>query len=138
MISLKNSDSLKQAIDTFWLKNIGSKSKAKQVISLYYQRVEEANKQFSNFKEGWKTDPGMMYILFGRPLYYDRYIDSMTWYYSYDRSDPRETFQFDKPTIKHPSFPFDHYILTRNFFYDNIEYQQRERWLSGLILSGSI
>lgn len=138
LMDISNPDSLKRAIDAFWLKNIGNKSKAKQVISLYYQRVEEANKQFSNFKEGWKTDPGMMYILFGKPFYSDQYIDRMIWFYSYNRGDPRETFHFTKPKIKHPAYPFDHFILVRNFYYNNLEYQQRQLWLSGLILNGNI
>jgi hypothetical protein len=100
--------------------------------------VEEANKQFSNFKEGWKTDPGMIYILFGPPLYYDQYIDRMAWFYSYDRGDLRESFYFDKPKIRHPSYPFDNFILMRDFYYDSVEYQQQQIWLSGLILNGTL
>jgi|AntDeeMinimDraft_5_1070356.scaffolds.fasta_scaffold47367_1 hypothetical protein len=47
---------------------------------------------FFNFKEGWKTDPGMMYILFGPPWYVDRRLDQMQWSYSYNRSDPGTEF----------------------------------------------
>ncbi len=33
----------------------------------YYNRVAYANKQFSHFFEGWRSDRGMVYILFGPP-----------------------------------------------------------------------
>lgn len=138
LIRIKSPDSLKLAVDRFWLRNIGDREKARQVIARYYGLVEEANKQYSNFKEGWKTDPGMIYILFGRPLYLDRYINRMTWFYSYNREDPRTTFHFIKPELKTPSYPFDHYLLNRKFFYENLEYQQRQRWLNGLILNTNI
>jgi hypothetical protein len=29
--------------------------------------VRQANRLFTNYKEGWKTDTGMYYILYGRP-----------------------------------------------------------------------
>ncbi|MDZ7807923.1 MAG: GWxTD domain-containing protein [Gracilimonas sp.] len=67
LMSIENEDSLKMAMDRFWLSNIKNSNLAEDVISLYYTRVEEANKQFSNYKEGWKTDLGMVYILFGPP-----------------------------------------------------------------------
>ena len=33
----------------------------------YYRRVAYANKQFSHYIEGWRTDMGMVYIMFGPP-----------------------------------------------------------------------
>lgn len=60
LISIDDPDTLKEAIDRFWLENIGSVNRARRVISLYYERVEEANKKFTGFKEGWKTDRGMV------------------------------------------------------------------------------
>jgi GWxTD domain-containing protein len=134
LTSISNSDSLKKAIDRFWLKQLGSAYKARNVIQLYYQRAEEANKQFSNFKEGWKTDTGMMYILFGPPWYVDRRLDQMQWSYSYNRTDPERNFLFLQPKLKSEFYPFEHYILQRNQQYYSVEYQQRSLWLSGLIL----
>ena len=89
---------------------------------------------FFNFKEGWKTDPGMMYILFGPPWYVDRRLDQMQWSYSYNRSDPERNFLFLQPKLESEFYPFEHYILQRNQQYYNVEYQQRSLWLSGLIL----
>jgi GWxTD domain-containing protein len=138
LMAIDNQDSLKQAIDRFWLREIGNKNEAINVLKLYYQRAEEANKQFSNFKEGWKTDPGMIYILFGPPWYIDRRLDQMKWSYSYNRNDPERNFFFMQPKLQNKFYPFDHYVLQRDQSYFQIQYQQRQLWLSGLILQRSI
>lgn len=138
LISITDPDSLKQAIDRFWLKHIGNKSETKSVIKKYYNRVVEANKQFSNFKEGWKTDPGMMYILFGPPWYVDQSLDKMKWSYSYNRSDPERNFYYKQPKLNNKFYPFDHYLLRRSQNYFNVQYQQIQLWLSGLILQRNI
>lgn len=91
MMEIEDPDSLKEAVDRFWLSNVGSMNQARHVISMYYERVEEANKQFTNFKEGWKTDMGMMYILFGPPWYVERRLNQMQWSYSYDGVIPATT-----------------------------------------------
>ncbi|MFA5669381.1 MAG: GWxTD domain-containing protein [Balneolaceae bacterium] len=135
LLKIQSPDSLKRAIDKFWLSNIKNSKTASDVIALYYERVEEANKQFSSFKEGWKTDLGMMYILFGPPWYVDTTLDEMRWSYSYNLSDPEKNFYFKTPKIKNKYFPFDNYLLKRTNYYYNIQYQQMQLWLSGLILT---
>lgn len=138
MMEIEDPDSLKEAIDRFWLSNIGNMSKARSVISLYYERVEQANKQFTTFKEGWKTDLGMMYILFGPPWYIDRYLNTLVWSYSYDRTDPRYNYTFERPNMKNEYFPFDNYLLQRNQAYFNVQYRQIQLWLTGGILNTRI
>ena len=113
-------------------------NKAKSVISLYYERVEQANKQFTSFKEGWKTDLGMIYILFGPPWYVDRYLNTMAWSYSYDRTDPRYNYVFERPNMRNEYYPFDNYLLQRNQGYFNIQYRQIQLWLSGGILTNRL
>lgn len=39
----------------------------------HYARVEYANKFFKHYTEGWRTDMGMVYILFGTPSNVDRH-----------------------------------------------------------------
>lgn len=138
MMEIQDPDSLKEAIDRFWLSNIGNMNKAKSVISLYYERVEQANKQFTSFKEGWKTDLGMIYILFGPPWYVDRYLNTMAWSYSYDRTDPRYNYVFERPNMRNEYYPFDNYLLQRNQGYFNIQYRQIQLWLSGGILTNRL
>lgn len=138
MMKIEDEEELKEAIDRFWLSNVGNASQARAVINLYYERVEQANKQFTNFKEGWKTDAGMMYILFGPPWYVDRYLNTMVWSYSYDRNDPRYNYVFQRPTMRNEFFPFDNYLLQRNQGYFNIQYRQIQLWLTGAILTTRI
>jgi GWxTD domain-containing protein len=59
----------------------------------YYARVDYANKHFSHFMEGWRTDMGMVYITFGPPNNVERHpfdIDSKPYevwsYYSLNYS----------------------------------------------------
>lgn len=135
LMSIENSDTLKEAIDRFWLENIGSISRAKRVISLYYERVEEANKQFTGFKEGWKTDRGMVYILFGPPLRIERWLNAQQWLgSSYGSGDPHYNFLFRRTRKRSNYFPFDNYILQRSPGYHTYQYQQTQLWLTGHIL----
>jgi len=135
LMSITSPEALKKEIDHFWLSNIKNEQTAKDVIALYYERVEMANKQFSNFKEGWKTDPGRVFILFGPPWYVDRDVQVMQWSYSYNRDDPESNYFFDKPRINNKFFPFNHFVLFRRQFYFGIEYRQRQNWLTGRILT---
>lgn len=38
----------------------------------YYSRIDYANRAFKSFQEGWLTDKGMVYIIFGPPYSSDR------------------------------------------------------------------
>jgi GWxTD domain-containing protein len=138
LMSIEDPDEMKEAIDRFWLTNVGSINRARRVISMYYERVEEANKQFSSFKEGWKTDMGMIYILFGPPWYIDQQLNLVMWSYAFDRSDPRYNFIFEQPRIRNDFFPFTNYLLERNQNLYQIQYQQVQLWLSGEIVNRNI
>ncbi len=57
-----------------------------ELMDTYYSRVEFANSQFESHIEGWKTDMGMIYILFGPPDDIQKYVDQYqgiyeTWHY---------------------------------------------------------
>ena len=132
--TFKSADSVKKAIDLFWLQEIKNSVTAKKVIELYYQRVEESNLQFSSFKEGWKTDLGMIYILFGPPMYVDQGFGKMTWYYEFDAGlvDPKIVFQDTRHM--NTKFPFKNYILVRSSDLFNLQYTQIQSWRDGSIL----
>ncbi|MBD3616394.1 MAG: GWxTD domain-containing protein [Gracilimonas sp.] len=136
LMSIENEDSLKMAMDRFWLSNIKNSNLAEEVISLYYHRVEEANKQFSNYKEGWKTDLGMVYILFGPPWSVNDVFNSrVILSYTYNLDDPERNYLFRVSDIKGKYFPFDNYILQRKIYYHTLEYRQKQRWRTGSILT---
>ncbi|MBI3193872.1 MAG: GWxTD domain-containing protein [Ignavibacteriae bacterium] len=64
----------------FWKKRDPTKeTEVNELMLEYYQRVEFANKNFSHYQEGWKTDRGNVYIVFGEPNNIERHpfdIDS--------------------------------------------------------------
>jgi len=138
LMKIKNEAELKQAVDRFWLEAIGNPNIAREVIQKYYDRVEQANKLFSNYKEGWKTDMGMIYILYGQPWYVQESFKRMTWSYSYNANDFFTNFSFIKPKKNSKFYPFDNYLLNRTSDYFNVEYRQRELWLSGQILTENL
>jgi len=132
---IDDTEELKETIDAFWLRNMDNAQQAQQVIELYYSRVEQANLQFSNFKDGWKTDMGFVYIMFGPPMYVDRALDRMVWRYSYSDVERVSTFTFVRPKLNDEFFPFHHYVLERRRDYHSVEYNRIQSWLSGHILS---
>lgn len=62
-----NSGSPKFAFEQFWIRNAGGKEKAKTAISSFYNRVTWSNALFTNYKPGWKTDKGLIFLIFGKP-----------------------------------------------------------------------
>lgn len=67
LAEMKQQEIAKLAIDNFWLKAGGEINRSKELIRIYYNRVLYANYFFSSFKEGWRTDRGMIYIIYGPP-----------------------------------------------------------------------
>ncbi|CUS78461.1 GWxTD domain-containing protein [Candidatus Kryptobacter tengchongensis] len=72
----------------FWRKKDPTPNTLKnELMEEYYGRVKYANEHFGHYIEGWKTDMGMVYIIFGPPNSVDRHpfdIDSKPyeiWYY---------------------------------------------------------
>lgn len=80
--------------DEFWKKrDPNPNTKRNEYMEEYYSRVEYANEHFSHYQAGWKTDMGMVFILFGSPNNVERHpfdIDSKPYevwaYYDYNRS----------------------------------------------------
>jgi len=44
-----------------------------ELMEEYYARVEYSNKHFGHYTDGWKTDMGMVYIVFGAPSNVERH-----------------------------------------------------------------
>jgi GWxTD domain-containing protein len=58
----------REAFMKFWKENDPTPgTEANEMMEEYYGRVNYANANFRNFREGWKTDMGMVYIVFGAP-----------------------------------------------------------------------
>jgi GWxTD domain-containing protein len=58
----------------FWQKRDPDPQTARnELMEEYYDRVDYANKHFSHYLEGWKTDMGMVFIRFGQPENVERH-----------------------------------------------------------------
>ncbi len=135
MLAIEDSDSLKRAVDEFWIRHIENANRARDVIRLYYTRVEEANKYYSSYKEGWKTDFGMIYVLFGPPSYSRTTFNYVQWSYSTNQYDSRYNYVFRQERRQSEVFPFKVYILDRSDPQINEnEYLVVDQWLSGDVL----
>jgi len=118
----------KLAIDEFWLKAGGNIPRGKALIKIFYNRVLLANIYFSSFKEGWKTDRGMIYIIFGKPKYVFKAPDVEKWIYG-DLQDPNSlSFVFNR--IVNP-FSTNYFVLKRLDFYSSIWNQAVYTWRDG-------
>lgn len=125
---LATADDKKAALDRFWLNLSGNAGSAKNLIKRYYQRVSDSNKYFTNYKKGWKTDMGMVYILFGPPDEVFRDEEKEEWRYKKIEDIPQLSFSFVK--IKN-IFAQNHYSLIRSADYERHWYRIVDLWRKG-------
>jgi GWxTD domain-containing protein len=111
----------KAKFDKVILDITGDKDRAKNFIRSFFKRIEYANFTFTSYKEGWKTDRGMIVIVFGAP-------DAVTvngaqeiWYYK----SLNQRFYFNKSgSVYSP----DHYVLIRDKNCTENWYQTIDLW----------
>lgn len=128
---LNRSQEIKKALDRYWLTLMsGNPDLARQAIRAYYNRVEEANRLFTTYKEGWKTDKGMIYIVLGAPDRVQRSRDREVWVYNQRSNVAEINFTFNR---KPNQFVEDHYELVRYVEYQPIWYPAVEAWRTGAI-----
>lgn len=123
----------KRRFDAFWGSLVPNRNAAANLIKLYYGRIEEANLYFTGYKEGWKTDRGMVYVVLGPPLYVERRVDTETWHYSYAEQNPVRTFVFEEAQ-EFRDDAFEHFILDRRAFYQQEWIRALDLWRSGNVL----
>ncbi len=120
----------KAAIDKFWVDIAGSNERAKELIRKYYGRVQEANKLFTSFQEGWKTDRGMIYVVFGAPNKVTKRKNGEVWTYGEIGNPNSLVFSFIK--VINP-FTDNDYYLERNELFKAPWYQAVDMWRQGRI-----
>lgn len=58
----------------YWKKKDPTPGTARnELMDEYYSRIDYANKHFSHFTEGWKSDMGMVFTIFGTPSNVERH-----------------------------------------------------------------
>ncbi|MBD2755941.1 GWxTD domain-containing protein [Spirosoma validum] len=128
---LNQAQDTKKALDKYWLSLMaGNEGVAKKTIKAYFDRVEEANRLFTTYKEGWKTDKGMIYIVLGAPDRVQRNREREVWVYNRRANVSEVNFTFTK---KPNQFVEDHYELVRYIEYQPIWYPIVEAWRTGAI-----
>jgi GWxTD domain-containing protein len=57
-----------QRFDDFWKKiDPSPNTERNEAFEEYYTRIEYANTYFKSYTEGWRTDKGMVYVIYGKP-----------------------------------------------------------------------
>ena len=131
---LMSSDNLKLALDKYWLRCAqNNKDKARTLIKNYYTRIEKANTYFSSFDEGWKTDRGLVFLIFGSPQSVTRDNFSETWIYGDEKNTMRQV-RFVYTKVENP-FTDNDYILNRSESYKEIWFRNVDAWRMGRVLN---
>lgn len=113
----------KKKFDQVILSITGNTERARIFMRSYFRRVEAANLYFSSYKEGWKTDRGMIFIIYGVPDEVYLFEGREVW--EYKNENLRERFQFVKSqTI----FDRQNYVLIRSKGYTNDWYNMIDLW----------
>lgn len=129
MRATNENDNAKQALDKFFLSITGGNQMiSKKIIKIYYHRIEEANRLFTTYKEGWKTDKGMVYTILGPPNRVQRSRDREVWMYSQSLNFSEIIFTFNK---KPNQFTENYYELVRYPEYQAYWYPFVEAWRTG-------
>ncbi len=93
---LRKESNRKLAVDNYWLRIGKNVEKSRELIRIYYNRVVYSNLYFTSNKEGWKTDQGMIFILFGPPSRIQMTGNGESWYYFVRRKSKVVEFRFDR------------------------------------------
>jgi GWxTD domain-containing protein len=130
--ALNENFNFKQALDRYFLTMTGgNQALAKRIIKTYYHRVEDSNRLFTSYKEGWKTDKGMVYIVLGPPNKVQRSRDREIWLYSQNQNFSEIIFTF----VRKPNqFTENNYELVRYPEYQAYWYPFVEAWRTGNVL----
>ena len=117
-------------MEQFWTDAAGSRDRARDAIAGYYGRVESANRHFTSYTEGWKTDRGLVHIIFGTPTTIRKDGRSETWIYGDETNLMSLVFNFvrrDEPFS-------DNDLVSRDPRLKSAWYRNVESWRNGRIL----
>ncbi|MFM1772900.1 MAG: hypothetical protein RLZZ71_2042 [Bacteroidota bacterium] len=98
----------------FWKDCGGSEEKAKELIAIFFRRVNTSNTYFSTTIPGWRTDRGMIYIIYGKPTRVENVGYSERWIYGDETIPGSFSFLF---RYKKDNLSDNVYILQRDALY---------------------
>lgn len=120
----------KTTFDGFWLEAGGSAERARGLIRAYYNRMQKANQLYTSHTSGWRTDRGMVFMVFGEPqtIYNDG--ETEQWNYPAWPGMPDRYFIFRK--MNNP-FSDNDYALIRQPQLEWTWYHAVDQWRNGRI-----
>lgn len=128
--ALKEADVPKAEVDRFWLKLAGNADRAKVLIQKYYSRVENSNEFFTCHTEGWKSDRGLIYLIFGPPNIIYKNTGSEHWIYGEENNPSSLAITFYK--VDNP-FTDNDYRMDRSTIYKSSWYSAVDMWRQGRV-----
>ena len=121
----------RKAIERFWLDATGGRDRARDAIRAYYRRVESANRHFTGLVEGWRSDRGLVHIIFGTPNTVYRGPNNETWIYGEETNLMSLTFTFVR---RNDPFSANDLVLERDPVFKAAWYRNVESWRNGRVL----
>ncbi|MBK8614807.1 MAG: GWxTD domain-containing protein [Flavobacteriales bacterium] len=118
----------RMAVEKFWLDAAGDRERARDAIRAYYGRVESANRNFTSHVEGWRTDRGLVHIIFGPPSTVRRTEKGEVWTYGEENNLMSLSFNFHK---RNGDFTDNDYVLDRDPMFKGAWYRNVESWRNG-------
>ena len=98
------------------------------MIRKYYNRMQDANLYFTSYLEGWKTDRGMIYLIYGTPNTIIRNANSETW--TYGEENNINSLQYTFSRVDNP-FTDNDFTLERSGVYKQSWYVAVDIWRQG-------
>ncbi len=127
---LSKAPNMRQAIERFWLDAAGDRERAREAIRIYYTRVENANRHFSSQVEGWRTDRGLVHIIFGSPTTIYKSDKSESWIYGEENNLMSLTFTF---VVRKSALSDNDLVLERDPAMKGAWYRNVESWRNGRV-----
>ncbi|MGE5406547.1 MAG: GWxTD domain-containing protein [Methanosarcina sp.] len=126
MDALRASPKPKSALDEFWIKTGGNVDKSRELIRIYYTRVLYSNYYFTSYREGWRTERGMIYIMYGPPDKVYKSPQGESWGY---RKPGVKSSWGGRYTTSSDEYLFFNFRKKDNVFSDNDYYLSRSETL---------
>ena len=127
---ISTAEDLRSAIERFWLDAAGDRDRAREAIRIFYARVENANRHFTSHVEGWRTDRGLVHIIFGTPNTIYKSDLTETWIYGEENNLMSLTFNFTRRT---GAFTDNDLVLERDPMLKGAWYRNVESWRNGRV-----
>ncbi|MBK6776565.1 MAG: GWxTD domain-containing protein [Flavobacteriales bacterium] len=127
---MRTAPDVRKAVERFWTDANGGKDRARDAIATYYGRVESANRHFTGSTEGWKSDRGLVHIIFGTPNNIQIGDYGETWVYGEDANMMSLSFTFTK---RQGPYSDNDMTLDRDPAFKGAWYRNVESWRNGRI-----